>query len=144
MLRRSRKPLSKCHKTANRRECVCLPSRRPRLKFGVNGILAIQSLRFPRSSEAWFGIAVPAQRAFRVSFDSRSLDWIINRIYLTDLARSWYPLTDNMHGQKHQRKLPCHSRTTEHPPFVRRLHFLASHLGHLLIVIRIIMLIRSG
>jgi hypothetical protein len=25
-----------------------------------NGMLAIQSLRLPRSSEAWFGIAVPA------------------------------------------------------------------------------------
>jgi hypothetical protein len=29
----------------------------------VNGMLAIQSLRLPRSSEAWFGIAVPEQRA---------------------------------------------------------------------------------
>ena len=28
-----------------------------------NGMLAIQSLRLPRSSEAWFGIAAPAQRA---------------------------------------------------------------------------------
>ena len=27
-----------------------------------NGMLAIQSLHLPRSSEAWFGIAVPAQR----------------------------------------------------------------------------------
>jgi len=27
------------------------------------GMLAIQSLRLPRSSEAWFGIALPAQRA---------------------------------------------------------------------------------
>ena len=26
-----------------------------------NGMLAIQSLHLPRSSEAWFGIAVPAQ-----------------------------------------------------------------------------------
>ena len=29
----------------------------------ANGMLAIQSLRLPRSSEAWFGIAVAAQRA---------------------------------------------------------------------------------
>ncbi len=29
----------------------------------ADGMLAIQSLRLPRSSEAWFGIAVPAQRA---------------------------------------------------------------------------------
>ena len=27
-----------------------------------NGMLAIQSLRLPRSSEAWFGIAIPEQR----------------------------------------------------------------------------------
>jgi len=28
-----------------------------------NGMLAIQSLRLPRASEAWFGIAVAVQRA---------------------------------------------------------------------------------
>jgi len=31
--------------------------------FRGTGMLAIQSLRLPRSSEAWFGIAVPVPRA---------------------------------------------------------------------------------
>ncbi len=36
-------------------------------------MLAIQSLRLPRASEAWFGIAVAVQRAFgSTDFDERS------------------------------------------------------------------------
>jgi hypothetical protein len=47
-----------------------------------NGMLAIQSLRLPRSSEAWFGVAVPAQRALGFTDFDECSSRTLHRLWL--------------------------------------------------------------